>query len=29
VTFTVTGIATTPEGGTIPLQFSPVTVTVR
>jgi general secretion pathway protein D len=29
VTFNVTGMATTPEGGTIPLQFSPVTVTVR
>jgi hypothetical protein len=28
-TFTVSGLATTPEGGTIPLQFSPVTVTVR
>jgi general secretion pathway protein D len=28
-TFTVSGLATTPDGGTIPLQFSPVTVTVR
>ncbi|HEX2342506.1 MAG TPA: secretin and TonB N-terminal domain-containing protein [Vicinamibacterales bacterium] len=28
-TFTVSGLATTPEGGTIPLQFSPVTVTIR
>jgi hypothetical protein len=28
-TFTVAGIATTPDGATIPLQFSPVTVTVR
>ncbi len=29
VTFTVSGTATTPDGTTIPLQFSPVTVTVR
>lgn len=29
VTFTVSGTATTPDGATIPLQFSPVTVTVR
>jgi hypothetical protein len=29
VTFNVSGTATTPEGTTIPLSFSPVTVTVR
>ncbi len=29
VTFTVSGTATTADGATIPLQFSPVTVTVR
>jgi general secretion pathway protein D len=28
-TFTLSGTATTPEGGVIPLQFSPVAVTVR